>query len=113
MLYEHFRKPMANPLVMLELSAMPAEMKRTVLTQEVVRIRRNIHPGLPWEVTVKHLDDFSQRLRASGYGEDYRHQVIKSGVEGFYKMMEKSKTGGRPINRARSWEEDTRQKNKD
>ena len=27
-LYQHFRKPMANPLVMLELSAMPPSMKR-------------------------------------------------------------------------------------
>ena len=32
-LYEHYRKPVANPLLMLEMSAMPAGMKRTVLTQ--------------------------------------------------------------------------------
>ena len=70
--YEHYRKPVANPLLMLEMSAMPAGMKRTVLTQEVVRIRRNMHPGLPWEHTVVHLDDFAQRLRASGYNEEYR-----------------------------------------
>ena len=31
-LYEHYRKPVANPLLMLEMSAMPAKMKRTVLT---------------------------------------------------------------------------------
>ena len=48
-LYENYRKPVANELLMLEMSAMPAGMKRTVLTQEVIRIRRNIHPGLPWE----------------------------------------------------------------
>ena len=62
-------------------------MKMTVLTQEVVIIRRNIHPELPWETTVKHLDNLSQRLRISGYDETYRYQVIKSGVEGFDKMM--------------------------
>ena len=72
-LYENYRKPVANELLMLEMSAMPAGMKRTVLTQEVVRIRRNIHPGLPWETTVKHLDNLSQRLRMSGYDETYRY----------------------------------------
>ena len=112
-LYEHYRKPVANPLLMLEISAMPAKMKRTALAQEVVRIRRNMHPGLPWESTVVHLDDFSQRMRASGYNEDYRLQVIKSGVEGFDRMMEASKNGGRPVNRARTWEQDRRQKKKE
>ena len=87
-LYEHYRKPVANPLLMLEMSAMPAKMKRTALAMEVVRIRRNMHPGLPWERTVVHLDDFAQRMRASGYNEDYQLQVIKSRFEGFDRMME-------------------------
>ena len=111
-MYEHYRKPVANELLMLEMSAMPGGMKRTVLTQEVVRIRRNIHPRLPWETTVKHLDNLSQRLRMSGYDETYRYQVIKSGVEGFDKMMAEAEQGGRPINSPRTWEEDLRQKNK-
>ena len=52
-------------------------------------------------------------MRASGYKEDYRLQLIRSGVEGFHKMIEVSKTGGRPINRARTWEQDKRQKKKE
>ena len=46
-MHKNYRKPMANPLTMLAMSAMPAKMKRTVLTQEVVRIRRNISLELP------------------------------------------------------------------
>ena len=84
----------------------------TVLTQEVVRIRKNIHPDLPWEITAKHLNNFSQRLRLSGYDEAYRYQVIKSGVEGFEKKLSQAEQGGRPINSPRTWEEDLRQKNK-
>ena len=113
LLYENYRKPVANPLMMLEMSAMPAKMKRTVLTQEVIRIRRNMSNRLPWEATVKHLNDFSERLRLSGYDENYRFQVIKSGVEGFDKMLEEEQNGGQPINRLRSWEEDRRQRNKE
>ena len=111
--YEHYRKPMANPLLMMEMSAMPAKVKRTTMVQEVVRIRRNIRPGLPWDVTVKHLDNFCERMKASGYNENYRFQVLKSGVEGFDKMLEVERSGGRPINRPRSWEEDERQKKKE
>ena len=75
--YQFYRKPVANPLTMLEMSAMPASMKRRVLTQEVVRICKNTRPGLQWEKTAEQLTDFSQRLRASGYKEDYRLQVIQ------------------------------------
>ena len=110
--YEHYRKPVSNQLLMLEMSAMPAGMKRTVLTQEVVRVRKNTRVGLPWETTVKHLNDLSMRLKMSGYDEAYRYQVIKSGVEGFNKMLQEEEKGGRPIHRPRTWDEDLRQKNK-
>ena len=106
--FEHYRKPSANPLLMLEMSAMPANVKRSVLTQEVVTIMKNISPALPWSVTVKHLNHFSQRMQASGYDERYRFQIIKSGVAGY----EKEESGGRPFNTPRSWEEDLRQKKK-
>ena len=72
-----------------------------------------MHPQLPWDRTIVHLNDFAQRLRASGYNEDYRHQVIKAGVVGFDKMLEVATNGGRPLNRARSWKEDIRQKKKE
>ena len=56
---------MANPLLMMEMSAMPAKVKRTTLVQEVVTIRR------------KHLDNFCKRMKASGYNQQYRYQVLK------------------------------------
>ena len=111
--YEHYRKPMANPLLMMEMSAMPAKVKRTTMVQEVVRILRNIRPGLPQEVTTKHLDYFCQRMKASGYNENYRFQVLKSGMEGHDKMLEVERGGGRPVNRPRTWDEDQRQKKKE
>ena len=108
-LYEHYHKPMANPLVMMECSAMPIKVKRTTLTQEVVRIQRNTSTKLPTETLVKHLDEFSARMKASGYQERFRFEVIKAGVEGFEKMAKTELEGGRPINRPRTWEADKRQ----
>ena len=112
-LYEHYRKPGANPLLMMEMSAMPAKVKRTTLVQEVVRIRRNIRPGLPWEVTVKHLNNFCKRMKASGYDQQFRLQVLKSGMEGYDRMLETERRGGRQVNRLRSCGEDERLKTKE
>ena len=70
--YEHFRKPMANPLLMLKMSAMPVKVKMTVLSQEVVTIRKNIRPELPWEVTETHLNNFTMRMARSGWSEKER-----------------------------------------
>ena len=112
-MYQHYRKPMANPLLMLELSAMPASMKRTALTQEVIRILRNTRPGLNQEVSTQPLDKFALRMKTSGYNANYRLQVIKSGMAGYDKMLEEEMRGGRPINMARSWEEDKRQTKKE
>ena len=52
-------------------------------------------------------------MRLSGYKKDYRYQVIKSGVEGYEKMLRIEKLGGCPVNRPRTWEEDKRQAKKD
>ena len=49
----------------------------------------------------------------SGYGQDFRFQGIKSGIEGYEKMRRLELEGGRPVNRPRSWEEDKRQAKKE
>ena len=111
--YEHFRKEMANHLLMLEISAMPSKVKRASLTQEVITIMRNVSKELPFETTAKHLSNFCQRLKASGYNENYRLQSLKAGMSGFDKMVEVERSGGWPVNQPRSWDEDNRQKKKE
>ena len=86
--YKDYRKPCSNLMVMLDMSAMPASIKRTALTQTVIRIRRNTRTELPWSVTENLLSKFSARKKVSGYDEHYRFQVIKSGMEGFDQMLE-------------------------
>ena len=69
----------------------------------------SFHAGL-FSTTVKHLNNFNERMRMSGYKENYRFQIIKSGVEGFDKMLEREANEGVPINKPRTYEEDQRQK---
>ena len=110
--YAFYRKPMANRLLMLHQSALPDKMKRTTLTQEVIRIMRNCHPDLPWEEKVSHLNTFTERMRDSGYPERYRAEVIQSGLKGYEKMLEVEKTGGRPVNRLKKTNQEERRRQK-
>ena len=52
--YQHYRKPMANSLVMMKCSAMPDKIKRTALTQEGIRILRNTSLELRQGVAAEH-----------------------------------------------------------
>ena len=103
---------MTNYLVILECSAMPNQMKRTTLTQERVRVPRNCRLDMSWEMKAVHLTDLSARMKASGYSEMFRQQVIMSAMAGFGRMVEVAEQGGRPVNRPRSWEADLRQRKK-
>ena len=48
-------------------------------------------------------------MKASGYSEKFRLEVVTSGVQGFEKMCKVEEEGGRPVNRPRTWEKDQRQ----
>ena len=80
----------------MQCSAMPEKPKRTSLTQEGIRILRNTSLGLPSEVAAGHLTELCIRMKAAGYNERFRLEVVKSSMAGFSKMVE--------VNRPRSWE---------
>ena len=105
-------KTNANFQVMLECSAMPLKVKRTVLTQEVIRILRNCRTDLPWAEKASFLTDLSARMKASGYSEKFREQIIDAGLKGFDKMTAVAEAGGRPINRPSSWQRQDRKRKK-
>ena len=110
--WQHYRKPVANFQVMLQSSAMPTKMKKTVLTQEVIRVLRNCRLELPWEEKAAFLSELCIRMKASGYGERFRLQIIESGLAGFEKMVSVAAAGGRPVNRKSTWEKESRKKQK-
>ncbi len=81
-LYQHYRKGMANFMVLMAKSAMPMKMKRVCMVQEVIRIMRNTCSDL--EDKAKYfLAELMIRMKESGYLEKVRIDVIKSGVKGF------------------------------
>ena len=82
-MYEFYTKQVSSKAVIHEKSAMPKSLKRTVLTQEVLRILLRCSPKLPWEVTANHLSMFMMRMQYSGYNKTFRAQVLKSGLNAY------------------------------
>ena len=60
----------------------------------------------------QHLNDFTERMRDSGYPESMRYQIVQSGLQGYKKMLEVERAGGRPVNRLQKSDQIARKKQK-
>ena len=99
---------MAPKKVMLASSAQPWNQKRTTLTQELIRRLLNCSKELPCRSKAKHLTDFMQLLKNSGYSEAFRAEILKSGLKGYNKILSAERDGVRPMYRPKGWKESAR-----
>ena len=109
-LHEFYSKDVASKAVINSRSAVPEKMKRTVLTQEVIRVLRNCSTLLPWRDICKHVEEYSKRMQFSGYKETFRAQVVRSALHAYDLMLEKDRRGEEPLYRPREWKKVERAK---
>ena len=102
-MHEYYSKPMATTALLNERSALPWSTKRTVLTQEALRILLNCSRELPWEAKSKHLSRFTARMQFSGYEKKFRAEVIKSALNAYDKLRRAEVEGERPLYRPKTW----------
>ena len=102
-LYEHYEKPMCTKAVINAKSAVPTQTKRTVLSQEMLRILLHCSNYLPWETVCTHLNKFMMKLQFSGYSQPFRYNVAKSALHALETIREKERLGIRPVNRLKTW----------
>ena len=103
---------MATKSVIHEESAIPTKNKRTILTQEVLRIMLHCSNYLPWEVVSQHINNFMKKMQYSGYDKMFRYHVVNSAIKAYQRIREKEELGIRPVNRPKDWEKETRRKQK-
>ena len=111
--YEHYEKPTKNKFVILSSSAISLKQKRTILTQECLRILRNTKIELGRSVQVKYLNEFMLKLKNSGYSVKFRKQILDSASKAFEKMKSDDQSGAKPMFRDRNWNKDERAKEKE
>ena len=111
-MYRYYRKKIANSMVIHFDSAMPLKMKRTCLSNEVIRILRNTSREAPVEIRSFLLSEFADRLRSSGYPEKLRRDIIQSGWEGYFKQLRRHDNGECPMYRPKGYRKEERSINK-
>ena len=102
-LHEYYYKDVATRSVISARSAMPWKTKRTVITQEILRILLRCSPELPWETTTEHVSHFMMRLQYSGYNMKFRAEVTKSALTAYRRIVDKDKKGEQPLYRKKQW----------
>ena len=88
-------------------------MKMSVLVEEGVRRMRNNSRGLDWNVRKGVMEEWARKLCRSGYPCTVRHQVVKEAVEKYEKKCDVEDSGGRPVHRAREWQQKSRRLEKE
>ena len=110
--YEHYEKEMSTKAVIHAKSALPMQMKRTVLTQEVLRILLHCSKHVRWETICSHINKFMKKMQFSGYSQPFRCTVVDSALNALKLIKEKEALGIRPINRPKEWRRVEREKEK-
>ena len=84
--------------------------KRTVLTQEVLRIFLRCSPKLPWASVKAHVERYMQRMQFSGYNTKFRSEIVLSACSAYRTMRDKDEEGVQPLYRPKTWRRVERQK---
>ena len=100
-MYEFYEKVTKNDKVILASSAIPRNQKITILTAEAVRRLRNTSRKLGSSIQNKHLNDFTVKLKDSGYSAKDRKEIIVNANKIFQLQCERDEKGIKPLFRPR------------
>ena len=92
-LHEFYTKEVSSKMMLSSRSALPMKVKRTVLTQEVLRVLLNCNPEIPWEQMVGHVNNMMRRMQYSGYSKGFRYEIVQSALHACKKIQELDQTG--------------------
>ena len=111
-MYEFYAKDVSSKRMLDARSAQPWAVKRTVLTQEVIRVLSCCSPNLPWGDKVKHVEEMVKRMQYSGYTRKFRFEVVDSAVKAYRKIEDAVQKKERPLHRPRAWNREERDRRK-
>jgi len=94
---------MASKMVVHTRSSIAEKTKRTILTQEVLRILLNSSKDLPWKDVCEKVNQLMQKMQYSGYSPVFRMDVVKSALNAMETVNSKEEMGIRPRYRPKEW----------
>ena len=111
-LHEYYEKEISSKWVVHEKSALSLSMKRTILTQQVLRIFLNCSKDLPWDEVVEHVNKMMMRVQLSGYNQKFRHEIVHSAIKAYHKIKEEEENGSKPMYRPKGYQKEERKEEK-
>ena len=111
-MYEFYSKSMASNAVINARSALKWSTKRTVLTQEVLRVLLNCSKMLPWERVVENVNEMVLRMQYSGYRKKFRYEVVDSALKAYRERKKADQEGERPLHQPKEWRKEEREQEK-
>ena len=76
--YTFYKKEIASKYTILKRSAISMNTKRTTLFQEGLRHMSHVSHRLPWSKTTRHMSEWSNTMRVSGYNEKEKYKYFYS-----------------------------------
>ena len=108
-LHEYYQKTVSSKMVVHARSSLPWDTKRTVITQDILRVLLRCSTKLPWATTKKHIEAYMKRMQFSGYNPKFKSEVVKSALNAYRKLLDMDEQGTQPLYRPRNWERVRRQ----
>ena len=93
MIHEHYTKEVSSKAVVNARSALTWKTKRTIHTQEIVRILRNCSRSLPANVTRSHVEEYVARMQYSGYDRAFRRKWWSQQLKLLTQCWRKTRSG--------------------
>ena len=108
-MYEFYSKEMASKAVINARSALSWSTKRTVLTQEVLRVLLNCSTLLPWERRVENVNEMVLRMQYSRYSEKFSCEVVNLALKAYRAREKADQEGKRLLHRPKEWRREERE----
>ena len=110
--HEFYAKDVSSKSVINARSALSWQQKRTVLTQEVLRVLLNCSEHVPLQRVALHASTMSLRMQFSGYTKKFRNEIVNSALKAYDEIHRKAALEERPLYRPYDWERDERDRAK-
>lgn len=110
--HEYYAKEVSSNAVIHAQSALSWQVKRSVLSQEVLRVLLNCSEDVPWEDKARHASKMVLRMQYCGYTKKFRYEVVASALKAYDAIQEHARNGERPLYRPYEWNREERDREK-
>eukprot|EP00794_Sanderia_malayensis_P005665 gene5665-6361_t len=106
--HKFYVKAVSTKAVVNADSALPMRQKRTVLTQEVLRVLLNCSIYVSWEEIAQNISSMVLQMQCSGFSKNLRFEIVTSALKAYDKIHRKVEGGEHPLYHLYEWNREER-----